>query len=293
MFIDKPTVPIQLEVVLDVVHAVQTKKASADSIERLIQPKGLPDVTSTSKQAALHLSAARELGLITQDGEGNFRLSKIVREGKPTADQMIIDAFDQFVLSDAKIEPWFGRIYAFVIARSRCIPGSQSARDDLCKEFNSALPPHIDKSNPANSTKLPHYLRWYCYVGMGWYDPSGSFVPDPTVRLRRSLTSIFSTSERMDAADFMSSLASVCPELDTGQIFSEVAASVFNKADRVCTSALAAALRNLHDEGFIRLDCPADSQGWSLERGGSERNNDTLKSDRFDRVDLIKPDDLS
>jgi hypothetical protein len=82
----------------------------------------------------------------------------------------------------------------------------------------------------------------------------------------------------------MSSLSAACPELDAGALFSEVAGSAFNKADRVCTSALAAALRNLHDEGVIQLECPADSQGWSLERAGSERDNATLKSDRFDRV---------
>lgn len=288
MFIDNPTVPIQLEVVLDVIHAVRSKTASADSIERLLQPKGLPDLTSSSKQAAQHLSAARELALITQDGEGNYRLAKTVREGRPTANQMILEAFDQLVLSDVKIEPWFGRIYAFVVARSRVIPGARAARDDLCTEFNDALPPHIDKANPANSTKLSHYLRWYSYVGLGWHDPVGTFVPDPTVRLRRSLAKIFASSKRLDAADFMSSLSAACPELDAGALFSEVAGSAFNKADRVCTSALAVALRNLHDEGVIQLDCPADSQGWSLERGGSERDNATLKSDRFDRVLLKK-----
>jgi len=277
-----------LEVVLDVLHAIRSKTASTSSIERLIQPKGLPDLTSSSKQATQHLNAARELRLITQDEEGNCRLAKTVREGKPTSNQMILEAFDQLVLSDAKIEPWFGRIYAFVVARSRIIPGSRGARDDLCTEFSDALPMHVDKANPANSTKLSHYLRWYCYVGLGWYDPAGSFVPDPTVRLRRSLARIFGSSKRMDAADFMSTLAVVCPELDAGALFSEVAASVFNKADRICTSALAIALRNLHDEGVIQLDCPADSQGWSLERSGSERDNETLKSDRFDRVLLRK-----
>ena len=287
MFIDNPTVPIQLEVVLDVLHAVRSKTASPDSIERLIQPKGLPDLTSSSKQAAQHLSAARELRLITQDGEGNCRLAKTVREGKPTAQQMILEAFDQLVLSDAKIEPWFGRLYAYLISRSRVIPVSRGARDELCTDFNDALPQHIDKANPANSTKLSHYLRWYCYVGLGWYDPAGSFVPDPTVRLRRSLAKIFGHSKRLDAADFMSSLSAVCPELDAGALFSEVAGSAFNKADRVCTSALAAAIRNLHGEGVIQLDCPTDSQGWSLELGGSERDSETLKSDRFDRV-LLK-----
>jgi len=290
MFIDNPTVPIQLEVVLDVLHAIRSKTASTNSIERLIQPKGLPGLTASSKHVAHHLSAARELRLITQDDEGNCRLAKTVREGKPTANQMILEAFDQLVLSDAKIEPWFGRIYAFVIARSRVILGSQDARADLSREFNDALPLHIEKANPANSTKLSQYLRWYCYVGLGWHDPAGSFVPDPTVRLRRSLAGIFGSSKRMDAADFMSSLAAVCPELDAGALFSEVAGSAFNKADRICTSALAAALRNLHGEGVIQLDCPADSQGWSLERGGSERDNETLRSDRFDRVLLRKLD---
>jgi hypothetical protein len=287
MFIDNPTVPIQLEVVLDVIHAVRSKTASADSIQRLLQPNGLPDLTSSSKQAGQHLSAARELALITKDEEGNYRLARTVREGRPTANQMILEAFDQLVLSDVKIEPWFGRLYAFVIARSKVIPEGRSARDDLCSEFNDALPPYIDKANPANSTKLSHYLRWYCYVGLGWLDPARSFVPDPTIRLRRSLARIFGTSNRLDAADFMSSLSAACPELDAGALFSEVAGSAFNKADRVCTSALAIALRNLHGEGVIQLDCPADSQGWSLERGGSEFDNATLRSHRFDRV-LLK-----
>lgn len=287
MFIDNPTVPVQLEVVLDVLHAVRSKAASANSIERLLQPKGLPDLTPSSRQGAQHLSAARELKLITQDSEGNCRLVAAVREGKPTAKQMILEAFDRLVLSDVEIEPWFGRIYAFAIARSRLIPVPRDARDDLCAEFNAALPSHIEKANLANSTKLAHYLRWYCYVGLGWYDPAGSFVPDPTVRLRRSLPKIFGSSKRLDAADFMSSLSATCPELDTGALFTDVAGSAFNKADRVCTTGLAAALRNLHGEGVIQLDCPADSQGWSLERGGSERDNATLKSDRFDRV-LIK-----
>jgi hypothetical protein len=287
MFIDNPTIPIQLEVVLDVIHAVRSKTASTDSIQRLLQPKGLPDLTATGKQAAHHLNAARELALITKDGEGNYRLARTVREGRPSANQMILEAFDQLVLSDVKIEPWFGRLYAFVIARSKVIPEGGSARDDLCTEFNDALPPYIDKANRANSTKLSNYLRWYCYVGLGWLDPAGSFVPDPTIRLRRALARIFGASKRLDAADFMSSLSVACPELDAGTLFTEVAGSAFNKADRVCTSALAAALRNLHGEGVIQLDCPADSQGWSLERAGSERDNESLKSDRFDRV-LLK-----
>ena len=284
MFIDKPTVPTQLEVVLDVVHALRTKAASADSIERLLQPKGLPDLTSTSNQASYNLSAARELKLIAQDGDGNYRLVAPLRENRLTATQMILSAFDHTVLSDVDIEPWFGRLYAFVIARNRVIPTSRSDREDLCSEFHSALPAHIEKINPANSTKLPHYLRWYCYAGLGWYDPAGSFVPDPTVRLRRSLSRIFESSQRLEAAEFLAALSRVCPELDTGAMFLEASGTVYRKADRVCTPALALALRNLHSQGEIQLDCPADSKGWSLEKGGPVNDDATLKSDRFDRV---------
>jgi len=284
MFIDNPTVPTQLEVLLDVLHAVRSKAASADSIERLLQPKGLPDLTPSSKQASQHLSAARELKLIATDGDGNYRLVTPLRENRSTARQVILAAFDQTVLSDADIEPWFGRLYAFVIARGRVFPPSSSDRDDLCSEFNSTLPTHIEKANRANSTKLAHYLRWYSYVGLGWYDPAGSFVPDPTIRLRRSLPRIFESSRRLDASEFMAALSRACPELDAGAVFSEASRSVYSKADRVCTSALAIALRNLHSQGDIQLDCPADSNGWSLERGGPVSDDITLKSDRFDRV---------
>jgi hypothetical protein len=47
------------------------------------------------------------------------------------------------------------------------------------------------------------------------------------------------------------------------------------------------ALRNLHDDGIIQLDCPRDSQGWSLEKGGTVLNHESLQSDRLDSVMLI------
>ena len=84
----------------------------------------------------------------------------------------------------------------------------------------------------------------------------------------------------------MSSLGQTCPELDGGALFMDTATDHFNMADRVCTRALAVALRNLHDEGLIQLDCPKDSQGWSVERGGIVRDLKSLQSDRFDRVEL-------
>lgn len=286
MFIDNPSVPTQLETVLDLLYELRQKAATSETVKAILQPKGLPDLSANNKQTTYHLHAARELQLVTQDPDGNLRLAYPIREGKPTAKEAIVQAVDRHVLSSADVEPWFGRLYGYVIARDGVIPGEGNGRKNLCTDFNNALPDGVERGNQLNDTKLPHYVRWYAYAGMGWRDPAGRLVLDPTERLRRALPSVFNGDQRLEAAAFMSSLALVCPELDGGALFKEVCAERYNPADRVCTSALAMAMRNLHDEGFIQLDCPQDSQGWSLERGGSVRNNETLQSDRFDRVTL-------
>jgi hypothetical protein len=85
----------------------------------------------------------------------------------------------------------------------------------------------------------------------------------------------------------MTSLAQICPELDGGALFKDMSLDLYTLTNRVCTKPLAIALRNLHDEGVIELDCPKDSQGWSLENGGTVLNEQSLHSDRFDRVILV------
>lgn len=290
MFIDNPTVPTQLEVVLDLLHAIRQKNAPADTVKTLLQPKGLPDLNPKRDQSSNHLHAARELELITKDDEGNERLNYSVREGKPSAREAIIKAFDSIVLSSARVEPWFARFYGYVIASDTdCIPPEGDARSDLCTGFNATLPSQVERTNLLNNTKLGQYIRWYTYTGLAWQDPSKRLIPDPTMRLRRSLPTIFGSARRLDAGPFMASLGQACPELDGGALFMDAAAKQYNPTDRVCTRALAVALRNLHDEGAIQLDCPKDSQGWSLERGGTVRDQKTLQSDRFDRVVLQSP----
>jgi len=289
VFIDNPSVPTQLETLLDVLYELRQKTATSEAIKALVQPKGLPDVSANSSQAANQLHAAKELELATQEQTGDIRLTYTIRDGKPTAKEAILVAFDRRVLASPEVEPWFGRLYGYVIAREGAIPGDGTARQTLCTNFNDALPSGIERGNQLNSTKLAHYLRWYAYAGMGWYDPSKRFILDPTERLRRVLPSIFNGVKRLDAAPFMSSLAQVCPELDGGSLFRDVTSDRYNPADRVCTQALAMSLRNLHDDGIIQLDCPKDSQGWGLEKGGTVLNQETLQSDRFDRVTLLSP----
>ena len=289
MFIDNPSVPIQLETLLDVLYELRQKTATSETVKSLLQPKGLPDVSSGSAHAANQLSAAKELQLVKQEEGGDFRLAYSIRDGKPSAKEAILEAFDRRVLSSPDVEPWFGRLYSYVIARNGFIPEEKNERDNLCSEFNNALPAEIERKNQLNSTKLSHYLRWYSYTGMGWYDPSKRFILDPTLRLIRALPLLFNGSQRLDSAPFMSSLAQICPELDGGALFRDMSSDIYNPTNRLCTHALAIALRNLHDDEIIQLDCPKDSQGWSLENGGTVLNQATLQSDRFDRVTLVLP----
>lgn len=288
VFIDNPTVPTQLEVVLDLLHALRSKTAPSESVKMLLQPTGLPGLNPKRDQSAYHLHAGKQLGLIEQDGDGNMRLTYAIRDGTPSARDAIIKAFDDVVLSSAEVEPWFGRLYGYVITNDEdWIPFEGAARRDLATHFNEALPGHVERTNPLNETKLSQYVRWYTYTGMGWRDPAKRLIPDPTERLQRALPKIFAEVKRLDAAQFMTALALACPELDGGALFMDATADRYRLADRVCTRALSFALRNLHDQGVIQLDCPKDSQGWSLEKGGTVRDQQFLQSDRFDRVTLL------
>ena len=71
-------------------------------------------------------------------------------------------------------------------------------------------------------------MRWYPYVGLGWLDPAGAFVPDPTERLRRSLPAIWGRERRLDAEEFMDRLGRTCPELDGGVLFNEATVSSYS-----------------------------------------------------------------
>jgi hypothetical protein len=288
MFIDKPAIPSRLEVLLNVLHLMRERKADKEAITRLLQPDGLPDLGDKSAQAEAHLFAAEELQLIRKDEHDNFRLAYRVRGEHPVR-EIVIDAFDSIVLQSAEVEPWAARFYAYLTVQGQsAISTSQDAAAELAMRFHESLPDTIARTNPVNATKFSRYLRWYAHCGLGWFDPGEAFVPDPTPRLTRALPRIFSDDARLDAADFMSRLAAQCPELDGGTLFNDIASGRYNTADRICTAALASALRNLHDEKVICLHCPEDSRGWSLSAAGSVIEPGVLDSDRFDGVEWLQ-----
>ena len=93
MFTDKPTIPAQLETLLDVIHAMRQRKANADTLRQLIQPNGLPGLTPNSEQLSKHLFAAQELELVRIDENKDIRLAYQVR-GEHQAMPAVLSAFD-------------------------------------------------------------------------------------------------------------------------------------------------------------------------------------------------------
>lgn len=283
VFTDNPTLPAQLEVLLDVVYAMRSRRASPEALRQLIQPKGLADLTDSSKQFAHHLSAAEELDLVRTDDDGDIRLNYTVR-GEHHPRLSILAAFDRVALADARVEKWAGRFYAYLLVRENASLGTASEIEVFVTQFMSDLAAAVDRSNQMNAVKYRALMNWYPYVGLGWWDPAGSFVPDPTERLRRSLGQIWGSERKLDADEFVDRLGRTCPELDGGVLFNEATTSAYSASTRRCTRALATALRRLHDEGTVVLRCPADSTGWELDRGGSG----PVSGQASTRVDVVE-----
>ena len=152
MFTDNPTIPAQLEVLLDVVYAMRQRKASAEGLRQLIQPKGLPDLTESSRQLSNHLSAAEELGLVVADEDKDIRLTYSVR-GKHQAREEILAAFDRVALADARVEKWAGRFYAYLIVHDDDSVSTAGEIESVANRFMQDLSPAVDRSNPMNTDK--------------------------------------------------------------------------------------------------------------------------------------------
>jgi hypothetical protein len=144
-----------------------------------------------------------------------------------------------------------------------------------------------DKPNAFNHTKYAKLYHWYSYMGLGWHDPRGQFMPDPTERLLRALPSIFGPKEKkLNGDTFMEKLAESCPELDGGKLFLE--ANKYQEdtiVQKQCTLGLSQALVGLHEDKVLLLVCPRDSTGWNIGRADPARD-DTIEGDRITQVKL-------
>jgi hypothetical protein len=270
---------------LDVVRSMSGRKFEAPTVRQLLQPEGLPGLTASSGQAAKILFAARELELIADQADGMIRPAR-PRDNR-SAKAALIDAIDEKVLSgDDKTEPWFALFYAFLLGRDAFAGSSPKSGMDWESRFEREL---FSGTTPVNRFNLDKYRglrRWFRYSGLGWHDSDGSFHPNPYDRVARRLPAVFGKARELDVDAFMERLSGTCPELDGGHVFLR-ANPGWSRSGRTMSLGLAHALVDLHLDQMIVLNCPLDSDGWSIVKASPPRDTN-LVSDRVTSVRLLR-----
>jgi hypothetical protein len=253
----------------------------------LLQPVGLPEVDPKKRDPAKDtVKAALELKLIEETDDKLIKLT-FNRKDQRTTTQILLDALDVEVLASSEVEPYFAKFFGYVLSLNKEGVVNKS-NDEWAREFEREVYGHRP-TNPFNKEKLTGLYRWMGYVGLGWYDMSEVFIPNPYERLLRRLRTIFvGKSKQLTGDEFMFRLANACPELDGGDIFKQ-ANKHYNAEARICTLGLSHALVDLHLDGYIQLFCPPDSRGWSIEQA-EPPSDELLQSGRISTVKLLKAD---
>jgi hypothetical protein len=249
----------------------------------VLQPKGLPDVTANSDQAKQTISAARELGILAEEAS----CLRLVSIEKPLATRdFILGVLDKRVSSATDIEPDYAPFYSYLLTSTNQELKQRSGEEWVIK-FNQDCPRFARTDNQFNKTKYTGLNRWYSYCGHGWEDSSGTFQPNPYSRVKRSLAAIFGQEHKLSADDFMVSLALHCPELDGGSIFMSTSPQYDPRAKQL-TLGVSHALVDLHLDNLIKLDCPVDNRGWSIEAAHPPTDGNLMRSSRIDNVEIVR-----
>ena len=285
MFTDNPVTPVRLEILIDTMRSCP-RGLSRKEVYRMLQPESLNAELKSGSPAVVTLKAGIELELVCSiTGTDDITLSAASRKLKDTR-AAILEAFDVRVLSRTDVETYFALFYSYYLGLGTQVYERRSQNNEQwANQFNKDVFADAPQDNRFNGTKLTGLYRWFSYVGLGWHDPGGDFQANPYDRVTRALRAVFARKPKLEADEFMTKLAVVCPELDGGIIFLE-ANPHWDSVDKRCSLGLSHALIELHLDGFIRLNCPADSSGWNLGYAEPPRD-ESFRSDRFASIELL------
>lgn len=285
MFTDGPVTPTRLETLIDLMREFSNRRITREILFDLLQPETLPAVDPKKRDGAEQtLAAARELGLVIQENDNKLKLTFEANNRQNTR-QLILNALDEKVLANENVEPYFARFYSYLLGLN--FDGIKNrTRVEWVSKFERDVFGGERLTNPFNDTKLSGLNRWFSFTGLGWYDSSNIFQPNPYERLLRCLPLIFGKEKKITGEVFMQRLSQYCPELDGGEIF-RMANRTYNSELKICTLGLSHALVDLHQDKKIRLVCPRDSRGWSIE-SAEPPTGDGLDSSRIDSIEIIK-----
>jgi hypothetical protein len=284
MFTDQPVTPVRVEILIDLMRGLTGRKVDRELLMQLLQPEGLPNLDPKKRdQSQQTIKAALDLRIIVEDADEILRLTT-ERKDRRAAREILLEALDSAVLSGVEVEPYFSLFYSYLLSLNAngCV---EKSNDEWARDFERDVFNGQRGENPFNATKLTGLHRWMSYAGLGWYDTSEVFQPNPYERLHRRLDIIFANAAKLSGEEFMRRLSEFCPELDGGAIFKR-AAQWYDPSTKNCTLGLSHALIDLHQDGLIRLDCPSDSSGWSIEV--AEPPGGSLQSGRIGTVERVK-----
>jgi hypothetical protein len=280
MFTDDVVTPTRLEVLIDVLREYSRREWDRSDLIGVLQPKGLPDLSPNSKQAAQTIGAARELGLVVEE---NQRLRLNIADRTVPTRRVLLEFIDEQMLSRTDVEPFYAPFYAYLLSLNGDACQSRDG-DQWAISFNQDCPLVAKADNPFNKPKYTGLNRWYSYSGHGWFDTQGVFQPNPYERVKRKLADIFGTETKIGGVEFFTRLSDHCPELDGGEIFCRAVAK-YDRSRGVVSLGLSHALIDLHFDRVIRLFCASDSRGWTIEAAQPPNDGDTLRSGRVDYVE--------
>ncbi len=281
MFTDSEATPARVEMLLELVRSMSTRRLDAAAIRQLIQPTGLPGLGKQSDQAGSMIAAARELVLIEDKADGMIRPSR-PRDNR-SARAAVVEAIDEKVLRDDKIEPWFALFFAFLLGRDGSAAQGPVAGATWEARFEQELFGGITQPNRFNETKYRGLRRWFRYCGLGWHDGDDCFHPNPYERVARQLPVIFSQERELMIDRFIERLSEQCPELDGGYLFLRANPN-WDRSTRKVSLGLSHALIDLHLDGILVLNCPLDSDGWNIAKAAPPRDGVHMKSELVSSV---------
>lgn len=286
MFTDQPVTPTRVETLLNLMREFSDRKFTREILIDLLQPDGLPDRNPNKNQAKQAISAVTELGLVEEDSERRIRLT-FKSKDKRSSRQILTEALDEKVLANTQIEPYFALFYSYLLTLN--FDGAkQQTGEKWASDFQRDVFGEERPANPFNDTKLTGLNRWFNFTGLGWYDTNKVFQPNPYERLLRRLPLIFGKSKKLTSDNFMQKLAEFCPELDGGEIFLQAHRfRTYDETAKICTLGLSHALIDLHHDGKVRLNCPRDNRGWSIELA-EPPSGEGLDSSRIDSIEFIE-----
>lgn len=129
---------------------------------------------------------------------------------------------------------------------------------------NTGLVGEDEDGKPMNSTKAVAWRRWLSFLGLGVALPLPAVdYPSPAARIAREIERAkLSTEQPLTADAFIELLATRMPYLDRGKLYRQACERIGHQArDRRLSPLLSAGLRDLHDEGVIRMQARGDSAG--------------------------------